>query len=238
MDGTQAAQGERSGGEAGAGLAGAAGSPERRREAFRGPRGELALAPLAELEAHPENVRLHGDRDLGVLRASLARFGQLKPVVVQASTRYVVAGNGTLEAARQLGWTHLQANVVDLSDADARAYALVDNRSAELSTWDIEGLSRQLHEAQDRGDELVFLCWDESEAGPLLAADFTPPAVDPDAQFDFATKMHHVAVTAEQYAVFERARNRVRALEDNPDLSDGRCLELICADYLAGPGGE
>jgi ParB-like chromosome segregation protein Spo0J len=69
--------------------------------------------------------------------ASLRRFGQQKPIVVQASTRFVVAGNHLVRAAQALGWTEIAANIVDLDDATAVAYMLADNRTADLG-WAVE----------------------------------------------------------------------------------------------------
>lgn len=42
-----------------------------------------------------------------------------------------------------------------------------------------------------------------------------------------------VQLTSEQTEVFERAAERVKTICDDSALTDGRCLELICADYLA-----
>ena len=45
------------------------------------------------------NVRKHGKHNLETIRRSLEKFGQQKPIVVGADG-VVVAGNGTLDAAR------------------------------------------------------------------------------------------------------------------------------------------
>ncbi len=77
--------------------------------------------------------------DVGAVAESLARFGQRKPIVVREGTGEIVAGNHTWLAARSLGWTHVAAVVLDLDDADARAFALADNRTGDLGYYD-EGL--------------------------------------------------------------------------------------------------
>src|SRR5512142_1993886 len=86
-------------------------------------------APIAELKPHPRNARHHGELSYDGIKASLAEFGQQKPIVALRDGT-VVAGNGTLEAARRLGWKRLA--VVRFADAKkAGAYALADNRAAE-----------------------------------------------------------------------------------------------------------
>jgi len=109
-----------------------------------------ALArPLAELVADPQNARAHPEENMAALRASLKRFGQRKPIVVRRDTGVVVAGNGTLAVARELGWTHVAASVQDMDDKTAKAYALADNRTAELATWNPDVLSAQLKDLAD-----------------------------------------------------------------------------------------
>lgn len=93
------------------------------------------LTPIGDLSSDPANARRHDERSLEAIKASLRRFGQQKPIVVDAAG-VVVAGNGTLEAARAMGWTHVAAVRSDLAGVDRTAYAIADNRSAEFSAWD------------------------------------------------------------------------------------------------------
>lgn len=138
-----------------------------------------ALAPLLvdieRLQLDPKNARRHRKRDLAVLSVSLAEHGQQKPIVTLADGR-VIAGNGTLEAARSLGWTHLAAVAYDGEDeAKAAAFAIVDNRSAELSEWDFEVLSSTLKQLPDTLRAGVGFT--EHELAPLLAASWEPPDI-------------------------------------------------------------
>jgi hypothetical protein len=55
--------------------------------------------------------------------------------------------------------------VVRGTDDEARAYAIVDNRSAELSEWD----AGQLAALQADGSDLLSLGWTGAELGDLLA---------------------------------------------------------------------
>lgn len=100
--------------------------------------------PIGELNADPANARRHPDHNLAAIEASLRRWGQRFPIVVQRQGMVVRAGNGRLEAARRLGWTHLAAVVVDEDSVEATAFALADNRSAELAEWDDEALAALL----------------------------------------------------------------------------------------------
>ena len=103
----------------------------------------IETVAIALLLQDPANVRRHSPRNIQAIKASLQRFGQQKPIVIDAA-HVVRAGNGTLEAARQLGWTHLQVIRTALTGADAVAYAIADNRTAELADWDAEALAQQV----------------------------------------------------------------------------------------------
>ncbi|MBA3875606.1 MAG: hypothetical protein C0498_01495 [Anaerolinea sp.] len=106
------------------------------------------VVPIESVQLHPSNPR---QGDVGALSESLKRFGQLRPIVVQRSTGYVVAGNHLLRAARALAWTHIAAHVLDLDDVEAAAYLVADNRLAELAWYDNKVLTSLLTEqAQSR----------------------------------------------------------------------------------------
>jgi ParB-like chromosome segregation protein Spo0J len=87
------------------------------------------------LSIDPANARKHNERNILSIMASLRRFGQQKPIVVDSSD-VVRAGNGTLEAARRLQWQTIEAVRTDLKGSEATAYAIADNRTAELAEWD------------------------------------------------------------------------------------------------------
>ena len=98
---------------------------------------------VASLLFDPANVRKHGERNLDAIKASLARFGQQKPIVVDGDG-IVRAGNGTLMAAKALGWDEIEIVRTNLRGSEATAYAIADNRTAELAEWDEGALAEQL----------------------------------------------------------------------------------------------
>jgi len=96
---------------------------------------QIETLPISTIRPDPANARLHSARNLDVIAGSLARFGQQKPIVIDANN-VCRAGNGTLAAAKVLGWTEIRAVRTDLTGGEASAYAILDNRSAELAEWD------------------------------------------------------------------------------------------------------
>ncbi len=104
---------------------------------------EIQTVPIESLTCDRSNARRHPERNLTQIKASLQRFGQQKPIVVDA-TNTVRAGNGTLEAARALGWKTIAIVRSELQKTELTAYAIADNRSAELAEWDAEVLAATL----------------------------------------------------------------------------------------------
>lgn len=124
------------------------------------------LVPIGSVESHPRNPR-RGNLD--VIGRSLGDFGQTKAIVVQASTRWIVAGNHTRRAAAEkCGWTHIAAVVADLSEEDATSYLLVDNRSSDLGEYDTTGLIALLEESAEAG-RLAMTGYDGDSLDDLLA---------------------------------------------------------------------
>ena len=147
---------------------------------------KLETVPLGSLSLDPANVRKHGQKNLDAIKASLRKFGQQKPIVVDAKG-IVLAGNGTLTAAKELGWTEIQIVRTALAGVDATAFAIADNRSAELAEWD-DNLSEVLAalKAEDFPlDEIGFDADDLAELG----GEPEPSDADAEPQIDKAEEL-------------------------------------------------
>ena len=120
------------------------------------------MQSVADLSYDPQNVRQHDVANIQAIMKSLEEFGQRKPIVINTAGT-VIAGNGTLQAARMLGWTEIAAVEVpaDWSEEKAKAFAIADNRTAELASWDTALLASQLTELQEYGYELEQLGFTE-----------------------------------------------------------------------------
>ncbi len=140
----------------------------------------LAVA-VADLHADPANARLHPDRNLATIEASLRLYGQRKPLVVRREGMVVEAGNGTLEAAKRLGWTHVAAVLVDDDPITATGYSIADNRTGELAAWDEVALGRLLADLQAEEVDLDALGWSDAELKQLLES---VPAFEPTSEED------------------------------------------------------
>lgn len=125
--------------------------------------------PIAEVAHDPANARKHSPRNIEAIKASLARFGQQKPIVLDSSN-VVRAGNGTLEAARELGWTEIAVVRSELQGSEMTAFAIADNRTAELAEWDEDVLAATLQSLEHDDLPASDVGFDPDELREVLEA--------------------------------------------------------------------
>ena len=108
--------------------------------------GKLTLVPIDAIRADPRNPRKHSRIQVRAIARSIDAFGFNAPILVDKRNQ-IVAGHGRYEAAQLLGLDRIPVICLDhLTEAQARAYLLADNKLAERSSWDDAGLARQLKE--------------------------------------------------------------------------------------------
>lgn len=129
-----------------------------------GERLAVEQVKLGDLKPYPGNARRG---DVSAIADSLERNGQFRPLVVQRSTSYVLAGNHTLQAAQKLGWPSVQVTYLDVDDEAARRIVLADNRTAELGGYDERALLTLLREV---GEDMAGTGYDLDDFDDLLAS--------------------------------------------------------------------
>ena len=134
---------------------------------------------IDSLKFDPRNARKHDDRNIKAIMDSLSKFGQQKAIVV-GDGGVVIAGNGTLEAAKRLGWDTIDVRRSGLKADEATAYAIADNRSAELAEWDDPVLGDILGELKESGWELDDLGFNDEDLKDILKQEPVPGLTDED----------------------------------------------------------
>lgn len=123
---------------------------------------EVEQIAISSLHEDPANARKHGDKNLAAIKGSLARFGQQKPIVVN-SKNIVIAGNGTLAAAKALGWDKINIVRSELEGTEATAFAIADNRTGELAAWEDDVLAKTLQSLKDENFDLESIGFDDDD---------------------------------------------------------------------------
>lgn len=136
--------------------------------------------PIAKLVVDPKNARVHDEQNLEAIRVSLLERGQTLPITVRSANGVVMTGNGTVEVATRLGWTHVAALYLDYTEEQAAAWAIAHNRTAELAAWDYRQLAETILELPDIN--WVEFGFDPEELEKIMAqasAAFEPDPADP-----------------------------------------------------------
>lgn len=153
---------------------------ERAKKDRIAPSLQKLAVPIASLVPDPMNARLHPERNLEAIMDSLCLYGQRKAVSVvldKKGRKIVRAGNGTLEAAKALGWTKLAAAVDDdLDEVEAIGYGLADNRTSELAKWDFEVVAKLDRLILEQNHPTVG--WTKDELEVLRRHEFTEAPQD------------------------------------------------------------
>ncbi|AWC21246.1 Modification methylase DpnIIB [Aminobacter sp. MSH1] len=102
------------------------------------------MVPVDELKPSKHRSRKHSDKQKTMLAGSIRAFGMMKPLVIDRAG-HIVAGHAMWDAAKMIGLKQVPCFRADhLSEDELRAYALADNKLAELSEWDEAGLRAEL----------------------------------------------------------------------------------------------
>lgn len=186
---------------------------------------QIETVQIDSLTFDPTNARKHDAKNLDAIAGSLKLFGQRKPIVVTPDN-VVVAGNGTLQAAKNLGWTEITIARTPRgwSWEQIKAFALADNRTAELAEWDSAILVEQLLELDSFG-------WDLKEIGfETLEPPTIPEIVEqdeiPDPPVEPKAKSGNIWQLGKHRLMCGDSTNK----DDVKKLMNGKLADLIVTD--------
>ena len=188
---------------------------------------------ITDLKPDPQNARTHDDKNLQAIAASLREFGQRKPIVI-TSQNIIAAGNGTVEAAKSLGWTEIEAVRVPADwDADRiKAFALADNRTAELAQWDMIILDEQIEELRLVDYDLTVIGFDNHIKTTEVDWSEISDAIKDKSEFEqmtFVLSADQADLVRQAIAAAKQNKNVSNEISQN---SNGNALNEIVKTYL------
>ena len=138
--------------------------------------------PVASLHEHPENYN-RGDTE--AIAASLDKYGLYGAVLVQKSTRAIIAGNHRHRVASAKGAATIPGFWLDVDDDTARSILADDNGTTHLATFDEPKLIALLTRAKDSPTGLpVSFGADRLAAMVRHQASITAAPGDPNAEWE------------------------------------------------------
>jgi hypothetical protein len=148
------------------------------------------VTSINDLKQDHKNARKRTNQSAELIQESLKRYGAARSIVIDEENR-ILAGNGTIEGAKQAGIKNVRIIETDgseiiavkrtgLTEHEKVGLALADNRTSDLSDWDAEML-HQLSQEQDISP------WFDDDALAELGVespDFDPASEDDQGQLD------------------------------------------------------
>tara|TARA_B110001454_G_scaffold219000_1_gene249232 strand:- start:2833 stop:4242 length:1410 start_codon:yes stop_codon:yes gene_type:complete len=125
--------------------------------------------PLGALKLPARQVRQHTEHQIGLIAENMKTFGQVKPIVID-SNDVIVSGVGVYQALVSLGWAKAQVvRAEHLSPELLCAYAIADNKLAELSVFDKTAVADIFRELESIDFDLTLTGFEPFEIDNIFA---------------------------------------------------------------------
>jgi ParB/RepB/Spo0J family partition protein len=105
--------------------------------------------PIDAIEIDPRNPREHSNKQIKQIAKSIKSFGFNVPAIIDRDNK-ILAGHGRLLAAQSIGMNEIPIiRLYALSEAQARAFSIADNKLCENSSWNEQLLEEIFLELSD-----------------------------------------------------------------------------------------
>lgn len=144
------------------------------------PATHVEMRSIDSLIPYIRNARVHSDRQVDQIAASIREFGWTIPVLISEDNT-LIAGHGRVLAAKKLGITEVPTMVAKgWTEAQRRAYTLTDNKLTLVGEWDDELLKIELGELKASDFNLELTGFDTKELDALLTS--VPEIIEDDVE--------------------------------------------------------
>jgi DNA modification methylase len=153
------------------------------------PSRQISLLALGELVPCPQNPRRHSRHQVRAIARSIEAFGFNAPILIDGN-RKIIAGHGRYEAAKLLGLAQVPVVFLDhLTETEAKAYRLADNKLTDRSSWDDAKVAAQLKELSELvlDFDIEAIGFELPELDVRIQSLDDPDVVDNADEFDAAT---------------------------------------------------
>lgn len=173
---------------------------------------------ISKIIPYKKNAKKHPKKQVEQVAASIKEFGFNQPIVIDGKNEIIV-GHGRYEAAKILGLQDVPVIQVNLTEEQAKAYRLADNKLNE-SEWDMKLAVDELKELSEEMQTLTGFDLD------LL--------IEPDEKDDLVPEIPEEP-TSKLGDIYQLGNHRVMCgdstkAEDVERLMDGKKADMVFTD--------
>jgi len=121
---------------------------------------------LSLLKPWEDNPRINDEAVDGVVK-SIQSFGFNVPILCDKEFT-IIAGHTRWKAAKKIGIKSVPVIVLEISETQRKAFAVADNKTAEIADWDYQKLQKVLEELKSKKINLPSLGYCQAELQALL----------------------------------------------------------------------
>jgi hypothetical protein len=188
------------------------------------PDRRLELTAISSLKPYQRNARVHSEEQIAQVMASIKEFGWTNPVLVDDKGG-IIAGHARVEAAKRLGYTEVPTiRLSGLTEAQARAYIIADNKLALNAGWDEGLLALELADLKALDFDLGLTGFDAKELASLLQ-----PAIEAESNTDDGNSVPAISKKGDLFAL---GRHRLLCGDSSDIHQVERILDGITPDLL------
>ena len=195
------------------------------------------MTSINDLKQDHKNARKRTNQSAELIQESIKRYGAARSIVIDEDNR-ILAGNGTIEGAKQAGIKNVRIIETDgseiiavkrtgLTEHEKVGLALADNRTSDLSDWDAE----MLHQLSEEHD--VSPWFDEEDLAEIIGEveklpgeEHTDPDDVPEAPEDPITKPSDLWILGDHRLLCGDSTNPQHVER----LMDGKKADMVFTD--------
>jgi hypothetical protein len=122
---------------------------------------------LSLLKPWEDNPRIN-DKAVDAVAKSIESFGFNVPILCDQEF-VIIAGHTRWKAAKKIGMKLVPVIILEITEAQRKAFTIADNKTTELADWDYPKLQKVLEELKHKKIDLPSLGYLQAELQALLA---------------------------------------------------------------------
>jgi len=153
---------------------------------------EIQEVDVSQLKPWEGNPRVN-EHAVNAVARSVGAFGFNVPILCDQNLT-IIAGHTRWKAAKSLGMATVPVIRLTMTESQRKAFAVADNKTAEIADWDFPKLREVLEELKSKDTDLTAMGYSDAELRAVL---------EPEQDFDWeAFDAERSALVSPEYTLF------------------------------------